>query len=461
MPDITTASPRLASDRVSFIEILGQAVANITPSAMATVTISFVAAQGGLWTWAVYLAVGLVMILVAAQVATLAREAPAAGSLFVSVSRTLHPLAGVLSGWAMTGGYFGAVIGAPIVGGLFVSKALAIVGMTLSWPWTALVFAGVSWALTVRDVDLAARYSLIVEAASLLIILAIGVWTLWQAPAPKAAFDPATFAAGPFFRAMTLSILAYGGFETAANFGREAHAPRRDIPRAILAAVVASLVFYVFMAYVEMTGFGGHAQELAHSETPLSVLALREGLPALAFSSDLAMAIAAFSATIATMNSLGRILYSMGRHKVLPAALGEVGRHGTPAIALHALGALICGFVVMAGALHWSPLVIINLFGVFTALGFIMIYLLAMVAVPVFQRRRGLPPSRPALAALVIAGPLLLYVFGENFWGAKGVTLMAAYGFLIYLGIGGGLYAAWRRRADLPAAAFLFARDDD
>ncbi len=459
MPD--TARPQLAPDRVSFIEILGHAIANITPSAMATVTISLVAAQGGLWTWAVYLAVGLIMVLVAAQVATLAREAPAAGSLFVSVSRTLHPMAGVLSGWAMTGGYLGALLAAPIVGGLFVSKALRIAGMELPWPWTALVLAGVSWALTVRDVDLAARYSLIVEAVSLLIILAIGVWTLWQAPPATPGSDQGAFAAGPFFQAMTLSILAYGGFETAANFGREAHAPRRDIPKAIFAAVLASLAFYVFMAYVELVGFGEHVRELAHSETPLSVLALREGLPALAFSSDLAMAIAAFSATIATLNSLGRLLYSMGRHKVLPAALGEVGRHGTPAIALHGLGALACGFAIVAGLLHWSPLAIVDLFGVFTALGFIMIYLFAMVAVPVLQRRRGLSPSRPALAALALAGPLLLYVFGENFWGAKGVTLAAAYGFLIYLGIGGGLYAAWRRRSDLPAAAFLFARDDD
>ncbi len=459
MPE--TMSPRLASDRVSFIEILGHAVANITPSAMATVTISLVAAQGGPWTWAVYLAVGLVMVLVAAQVATLAHEAPAAGSLFVSVSRTLHPMAGVLSGWAMTGGYLGALLAAPIVGGLFVSKALHIVGMGLPWPWTALVFAAVSWALTVRDVDLAARYSLIVEILSLLIILAIGVWTLWQAPPFKPGAGQAAFAAGPFFQAMTLSILAYGGFETAANFGREARAPRRDIPRAIFTAVLASLAFYVFMAYVELAGFGGHVQELARSETPLSVLALREGLPELAFSSDLAMAIAAFSATIATLNSLGRILYSMGRHKVLPAALGEVGRHGTPATALHGLGALTCGFAVVAGSLHWSPLAIVNLFGVFTALGFIMIYLFAMVAVPVLQRRRGLSPSRPALAALALAGPLLLYVFGENFWGAKGVALAAAYGFLIYLGIGGWLYAAWRRRGDLPAQAFLFARDDD
>ncbi len=459
MPE--TPQPRLAADRVSFIEILGHALANITPSAMATVTISLVVAQGGLLTWAVYLAVGLVMLLVAAQVAALAHEVPAAGSLFVSVSRSLHPVAGVLSGWVMTGGYLGALLAAPIVGGLFVAKALRIAGMGLPWPWAALLFAGISWALTVRDVGLATRYSLLVEALSLLIILVIGVWTLGHVSWAEPVLWPDTFRAGPFFQAMTLSILAYGGFETAANFGREAHAPDRDIPRAIFAAVLVSLGFYVFMAYVEVAGFGGRVGELARTPAPLSLLALRQGLPALAFSSDIAMAIAAFSATIATLNSLGRVLYSMGRHRVLPAALGEIGVHGTPAVALHGLGALTCGFVILAGWRDWSPLVIVDLFGVFTALGFIVIYLFALIAVPVLHRRRGQRVPWPALAALVLAGPLLVYVFGENFWGANGVALTAAYGFLVYLVLGAWLYWVWRQRADRPAADLLFARDDD
>ncbi|WP_298134173.1 APC family permease [Acidiferrobacter sp.] len=453
--------PRLVADRVSFIETLGHALANITPSAMATVTISFVVAQSGLMTWEVYLAVGLIMLLVAAQVATLAHEVPAAGSLFVSVSRSLHPAAGVLSGWAMTGGYLGALLAAPLVGGLFAGKALRIIGLDLPWPWVALAFAGISWALTVHDVEEATRYSLYVEAVSLLIILAIGVWTLMHSPGTMPILPPARFRAAPFFQGMTLSILAYGGFETAANFGREAHAPGRDIPRAIFAAVLVSLGFYVFMAIAEVAGFGGRVHELASTPAPLSVLALRQGLPLLAFASDIAMAIAAFSATIATQNSLGRVLYSMGRHKVLPAALGEIGPHGTPAVALHGLGAMACGFAIWAGWAKWPPLVIINLFGVFTALGFILIYLLALLAVPVLYRRRGQRPPWPSWAAPVLAGPILVYVFGEDYWGAKGVALIAAYGFLVYLALGAGLYGLWRHRAGTQAGVLVFGGDDD
>ncbi|MHB8254627.1 MAG: APC family permease [Acidiferrobacter sp.] len=454
-------SPQLPSNRVSFMEMLGHTIANITPSAMATVTISLVVAQGGLLTWAVYLAVGFLMLLVAVQVAALAREVPAAGSLFVSVSRTLHPLAGVLSGWSMMGGYLGALLGAPIVGGLFVAQGLHVIGFSVPWPLVAVGFAGLAWALTVRDVELATRYSLVIEAASLLVVLAIGVLTLMHTGIRDRLQWHAPFEAGPFFQAMTLSILAYGGFETAANFGREGRQPKRDVPLAILVAVLFSIGFYVFMAYAEMAGFANHAHSLARTEAPLSALAVSEGFPGLALLSDFAMAIAAFSATIATLNSLGRLLYSMGRHQVLPAALGRIGRHKTPAFALHAFGALTTGFAVVAGAMGWSPLVIVNLFGVFTALGFIVIYLLAVLAVPVFRHRRGLAPSWTATLALVTAVPLLLYVFGQNFWGAQGITLLAAYGFVAYMFLGAQIYRVWRRRHGSTSADFTFARDDD
>ena len=450
----------LSADRVSFVEILGHTVANITPSAMATVTLSLVVAEGGLLTWAVYLVVGVLMLLVAAQVAALAQEVPAAGSLFVSLSQALHPAAGVLSGWCMTGGYLGALLAAPVIGGLFVAKALPIVGMAVPWPLVALAFSLTSWALTVRDVELATRYSLLIEAVSLVIIASIGVVTLARVGVFDRVQWHAPFAARPFFHAITLSILAYGGFETAANFGREGRSPTRSVPAAILAAVLFSMVFYVFMAYAEMAGFANHPSLLAGTEAPLSALAVGEGLPLLAFFSDLAMAIAALSATIATLNSLSRLWYSMGRHRVLPAVFGGVGSRKTPSYALHVLGASTTLFAVAAGVLGWSPLASVNLFGVFTALGFIFIYIFAMVAVPVMRRRRGWPVSWTATLALLTVVPLLLYVFSQNFQGTSGITLMAAYGFLAYLSMGACVYVVWRRGA-LQGRGFARSRHDD
>ncbi len=449
----------LKGNRLSFIDVLGHTLANITPSAMATVTISLVAANGGLLTWAVYLVVGILMLAVAAQVAILAREVPSAGSLFVSVGTTLHPLGGLLSGWSMAGGYLGALLAAPVVGALFFSKALGVFGWAIGWPAVAVVLAACAWILTVRDTVIAVRYSLAVEILSLLAILLVAAVTL----AHDGAVDPAQWRApvapSSFFGAMTLSVLAYGGFETAANLGRESHDPRRDVPRAIGASVVVSLAFYVLMSYTEVLGFGNDTVRLAHTAAPLSALAVAGHLPWLALLSDMAMAIAAFSAAIATLNSLSRLLYSMAHHRVVPGVLGAVGGHRTPAAALHVLGFAMIGFAGLTAIMHWHVLSIIDLFGVFTALGFIVIYVLAVAAVIASRMRRGALPPASSLLALVTAVPLLLYVFGQSFWAAAGPARLAASGFIVYVLAGAALYA-WVTRGGRTLGFGLLREDD-
>jgi amino acid transporter len=46
------------------------------------------------------------------------------------------------------------------------------------------------------------------------------------------------------------------GFEGAASLGEETDNPRRDIPRAIAAAVLAMGVFYVIVMLAQTLGFG-------------------------------------------------------------------------------------------------------------------------------------------------------------------------------------------------------------
>lgn len=453
-------SKSLALNRVSFAEILGHALANITPSAMATVTISLVVAAGGLWTWAVYLVVGIVMLFVAWQVAVLAKAVPSAGSLFVSVGTLWHPWAGVLCGWSMMGGYLGALLAAPVIGGVFMTKALAVMGLTVSWAPIALAFAGLAWWLAVRDVELATRYSLYVELISLFAILVIGFITLAHSGFVDRPQWHAPFLVKPFLGAMTLSVLAYGGFETAANLGREGRAPRRTVPRAIVASVLLSLMFYVFMAYAEMSGFGNVAGVLAHTPAPLNTLAMKAGLPILAVVSDGAMAIAAWSATIATLNSLSRILYSMGRHRLFPSSFGTVGAAHTPVIALHVLGAMTTLFAVIAGLAGWPILTLVGLFGVFTALGFIVIYIVAMWAVVMTHSRGRRPVPVMAMLTAVVATPLLAYVFFLNFQG-NGLSRAAAYGFLVYTAIGVAVYRILDQRIRGVRSTFNEDRADD
>jgi amino acid transporter len=77
---------------------------------------------------------------------------------------------------------------------------------------------------------------------------------------------------GTIALAAVYGFLSFAGFEGAASLGEETDNPRRDIPRAIAAAVLAMGVFYVIVMLAQTLGFGASeegANKFASSSSPL------------------------------------------------------------------------------------------------------------------------------------------------------------------------------------------------
>jgi len=410
-------SPDLRDLQVSTREIWGHAVANITPSAMAAVTVALVALHGSPFTWLAYAVTGMLMLGVAWQVGILARHFPSGASLFTYLGSGLHPIAGLVAGFSMILGYGGALLAAPLLGGLFLTEAVRIlvaVPMFRTEVGVAVVYALLAWFLARRGAELSTRWGLWVEIFSLACILLLAAWIL----ARFGFSDPAQgrwndWRAAPFAQALVLSLLAYGGFETAGNLAAEAR-QRQAIPRVMLSSVLLVGLFFVLMAYAETLAFAHLHRSLAGSNAPLSQIARGLGLPDLAVASDLAMAAAAFSATIATFNSISRILAGMARHGVLPRPLQRRHpRHATPVAALDSLVALIlCGIIAVYLG-RFPVLGLVDVFGIFTGLSFVLLYGLANVAAPRYLLAQN---RRLAWLSLVIA-ILVLPFLTAVLWG--------------------------------------------
>src|SRR5580700_6301129 len=64
--------------------------------------------------------------------------------------------------------------------------------------------------------------------------------------------------------AFSLAVLAFGGFEAAAPLAEETRNPRRNVPMAVVGAVIISGIIYVVGSYALVTAFGvGRAGALA------------------------------------------------------------------------------------------------------------------------------------------------------------------------------------------------------
>jgi amino acid transporter len=133
------------------------------------------------------------------------------------------------------------------------------------------------------------------------------------------------------------------GFEGAASLGEETDNPRRDIPRAIAAAVLAMGVFYVIVMLAQTLGFGASeegANKFASSSSPLGDLSESYVRPVMASAINLGVMVNAFASALGTATAGSRILFALCRDGFLSRRLGETsdrtggsrqrpgGRHG-------------------------------------------------------------------------------------------------------------------------------------
>jgi amino acid transporter len=211
---------------------------------------------------------------------------------------------------------------------------------------------------------------------------------------------------------MVFSFLCFAGFEGAACLGEETQHPRRNIPIALFGTLIFSGLFFAFVAYCEVVGFGPHGiRDLAKASTPLNDLALRYASPRLAIALDLAAAVSCFSGVIGGLAAAGRILFALGRAGLSPA-LGEVH----PVYRQPCAAVSVAAIMIIVPFVLWGPFA--GAAGFYSAtstigvLALILIYIGVGLAEVVEAWGR-----RPLWAMLCLCGPvLLLWVLYRNLY---------------------------------------------
>ena len=121
---------------------------------------------------------------------------------------------------------------------------------------------------------------------------------------------------------MVFSILCFAGFEGRRDARRGDHPSAAQYSRSrLLGTVLGSGLFFVFVAYCEVIGFGpGGIKDLANSEAPLNDLALRYASPRLAIALDLAAATSCFSGMLGGLAAGGAHSVRVGPRRTLADA---------------------------------------------------------------------------------------------------------------------------------------------
>ncbi|MFB6308041.1 MAG: amino acid permease [Haloarculaceae archaeon] len=364
---------------------------------------SIAAEQAGPASMISFFAGGLVSLLAALSLSELATGMPKAGGSYYYVNRALGPFFGSIVGWGMWAGLTFASAFYMIGFGQYLLPGLGqYVGFLAGWGETgitvaALVMAALLTAVNyygVKETGALQNVIVLTLVGLILAFLALGVVS---GPTIR-EFNPEGWPAV----AATIGTVyvTFIGFEVIATSAEEIKNPSRNLPLAMIAAVVTPTLMYVGVMFVSTGTLSIDA--LAASQIPVADVATQF----MGSIGALAMIVGAVLATVSSANasilSAARVNFAMGRDRILVNWLNEVHRRfRTPYRAITATG--IITLVLIAVGVGIGTLAEVASFM------YLVTYALVHVAVVVLRRAdpdtydpdfeipRGLYPAVPIL----------------------------------------------------------------
>jgi len=439
-----------------FWETIALSIGIMAPTAAMALNGVGVAGQVGRAVPLVFVIAGIGVGLVSYGFIRLSRHYAHAGSVYAFSGATLGPQAGFFAGWALFGTYLAFTAASSAEVGLFGGAFLDGTGIWHNPPWVllALVAAVLISIVAYGDIKVATRMLLAIEAVSvtLIVILMVDIFAKvigGSAPGHRSFGDAFSLPSGTKFSviglAFVLAFLSWGGFEGAAALGEETTEPRREIPKAIRNAVIASTVFYILCELAQTLGFGTDASGVntfAHSGSPLGDLGKTYIASSMGDLINLGAAVSGFASALGTATGASRILFAMGRDGFVSQRLGTSSqRTGAPAAALAVVMTIAVGGLLAMWFYNLGAVAAFFYPGTMGVLSLIVAYIVTNVGAIrlfVFDRRQeaGWELLFPVLGILLLAYVLYRNVAGQLYpfnwfpW-VVGVWLAAGLGIVL------------------------------
>lgn len=283
------------------------------------------------------------MLVTALGYANMVKAFPAAGSAYTYTEKAFGPGTGFLAGWALLLDYLFLPMINFMVVGLYINAAvpalptwlIIVVAIALV---TVLNVIGIKIAVGLNGALLAIQGVFIVVFAVMSFLTISGNATPISPLEPfmSADFEFTAVAAGA-----AILCLSFLGFDAVSTLAEETKDPRRTIPRAIIICTLVAGAMFIFIAWIGHLVFPDWSA-FTDVDTAGMDVAMEAGGNFLVSFFIAAYVAGCLASAIASQVSVSRILYSMGRNRLLPPKIFGVlhPRFQTPY-----LGAFVVGIV--------------------------------------------------------------------------------------------------------------------
>ncbi|MGO0578096.1 APC family permease [Ornithinimicrobium panacihumi] len=339
------------------------------------------ASAGGLVLVALLLA-AVVAVCNALSSAALAARYPSAGGTYVYGRERLGPFWGYLAGWCFVIGKTASCAAmAMVVGAYLVPDAARLAAVAAVILVTALNLMGVQRSVSASKVIVS-----VVGCA----LLGVGLSALWpRAEGMRWRADHVLGPLGPgagegtvlsgldlpwlgVLQAAGLLFFAFAGYARIATLGEEVREPERVIPRAVVIALGAVLVVYLFVGLTVLGVLG--PEGAAASEAPVAATAAAVWGPGWAWVIRIVAGLAALGALLNLVLGISRTSLAMARDGHLPKVVATVaGPDAIPRVAELVVGVAVLIVVLFAdlrGAIGFSSFGVLLYYAVANASAF-------------------------------------------------------------------------------------------
>lgn len=301
-----------------------------------------------------YLALGVILVVFAIGYGAMSTHIENAGAFYAYVRAGFGTRAGIGTSTLALVCYNAMQVG---LYGIFGFALASLVADKSGWdmPWWigALIgFVIVAW-MGMNKIDLSAKVVGIVVALEFVIVIVVNIVSFVASPEGVSAepFAPSSWATNGLGAVLAFGIAAFMGFESGAIYSEEVKNPRRAVSRATFIAVAIIACFYAFSAWAQAVGVGiSEVVPMAQEFGPdlMFVFLENQGQILLGDVANVVFITSLFAALMAFHNAAARYFFSLGRARVLPQALGRVGRrNGAPVAGSVAQSILGLAFIII------------------------------------------------------------------------------------------------------------------
>lgn len=417
-----SAENNLAINSLHTRHVAVMAMAATGPAATLALNFGFMASVAGSAFVLALVATLVAIVLLSNTLVQFSHRYPSAGSVYTWQTRGFGQKFGFVVGWLFAGSYILLAAGGSVVIGYWgevISETA--VGFTVPWyVWTigAVIFIA---ALAMLGVSQSTKSMFILFGFEFVVIVALAVWILVDVGPGSwtlAPFQPSSAKGGwaAIGLAMTFGVLSCVGLEEGTTLAEETKDAERAVGRGVLAAAIVIPATYVLVAYAMAVGLGDVAINALDPATadPVSDLTHKfwgSGVGTWLLLVSVLLSMLAF--TQSAFNAGARVLFALGRERVLPGILEKT--HPTrkspqAAVLVVVVLSLVLGLPLAIGT---TPLTVWIYYGFMISIMFLLIYGSVSLAL-IVDTRRNFPAEFhivrhfiiPSLAFLAMCYPL-------------------------------------------------------